>query len=284
MAGCEHRSIRGTGLLAWAARHLLLIASAAATVLPLGWLVLAAMRPGSQTLANPFAWPERLTIEPFLRAWNEGEFGSHFLASAVTSAASVLLTLLTGALAGFALARFRVRGSGLFTNLLLLGFLIPTEALVLSLSRLAETLGIDDTWLALIGPYTALQLPLAILVYRGFFVSIPESFHEAARLDGANTWQVFWRVFFPMAAPATAVVGIVTFLSVWNEFLLATLLISTPERQLLPAAFNAFYGHHHSDFQLILAGLTVYVAPAVVVYLVFNRVIARSVAEATLKG
>jgi len=265
-------------------RHLVLLLASAATVLPLAWMVLASMRPGAEILANPLAWPEKLTLEPFIRAWRVGEFHRHFLASAVVSVASVTGIVLFGSLAGFGLARFNIPGGRWLYSLLLLGFLLPTEAIVLSLAGLTETLGISGTWLALIGPYMAIELPTAVFIYRSFFVSIPEAFHEAARIDGANTWQVYWRIFLPMAWPATAVVSIVSFLAVWNEFLLATLLVVDPDLQTMPAAFNAFYGYRRSDYQLILAGLTVYVLPAVVVYLIFNRVISRSVTEATLKG
>ncbi|MBP7934244.1 MAG: carbohydrate ABC transporter permease [Phycisphaerae bacterium] len=265
-------------------RHAALLVASAATVLPLAWMVVASMRPGAEILANPLAWPEKLTLEPFIRAWQIGEFQRHFLASAVVSTASVTGIVLCGSLAGFGLARFSIPGGRWLYSLLLLGFLLPTEAIVLSLAGLTEKLGISGTWLALIGPYMAIELPTAVFIYRSFFVSIPQAFHEAAWLDGASTWQVYWRIFLPMAWPATAVVGIVSFLAVWNEFLLATLLVVDPDLQTMPAAFNAFYGYRRSDHQLILAGLTVYVLPAIVVYLVFNRVISRSVTEATLKG
>ena len=169
-------------------------------------------------------------------------------------------------------------------TVLMVGLILPIESIVFPLKDLTETLGIGDRWPALIGPYMALEMPLAVFGFRSFFASIPKEVEESARLDGCNLWQLYWRIFLPMAGPAIGVVGILVFLAVWNEFLLATFLITDSAYQTLPAAFNNFYGRNTHELHLIFAGLVIYIAPAVAAYLVFSKAITRSVTAGAVKG
>jgi len=266
-------------------RHILLILATVVMVFPLVWLLLSAMRTNAEILAEPFALPARISLANFVEAWRVGQFADHFLSSAVVSTCSVGGLLLLGSMAGFAFARFRIPAGGLLFSVFMIALVLPVESIVFPLRGMTEGLGIADRWPALIGPYIALEMPLAIYVFRSFFASIPHEMEECARLDGCNLWQMYWRVFLPMAAQATSVVGILVFLAVWNEFLLANFLItdSAPEFQTLPAAFNNFYARHTRRLDLIFAGLGIYIAPAVVVYLSFSKAITRSLAGA-IKG
>lgn len=266
-------------------RHMILVAAAATMVFPLVWLLLSAMKTTAEIQAYPFALPGRISLQNFVEAWRVGRFADHFLSSAVVSVCSVGGLLLLGSMAGFAFARFRIWGGNLLFAVFMIALVLPVESIVFSLRDLTETLGIEDRWPALIGPYIALEMPLAIYVFRSFFASIPREMEECARLDGCNLWQMYWRVFLPMAAQAISVVGILVFLAVWNEFLLANFLIgpNAEQFQTLPAAFNRFYGRRTSDLNLIFAGLSIYIMPAVVVYLTFSRALTRSLAGA-VKG
>jgi len=267
------------------ARLMLLSIAAALMAFPFVWLLLSAMKTTPEIQAYPFALPDRLSFRNFIDAWQVGRFADHFLASLVVSVCSVAGLLLLGSMAGFAFARFRVPGGTLLLGLLMIALVLPVEAIVFPLRDLTESLGIEDRWPALIGPYIALEMPLAVYVFRTFFASIPRDMEECARLDGCNLWQMYWRVFLPMAAQATSVVGILVFLAVWNEFLLANFLIGpgAEQYQTLPAAFNRFYGRRTAELHLIFAGLSIYIAPAVAVYLAFSRSISRSLAGA-VKG
>lgn len=268
-----------------ALRYMILATAAALMAFPLLWLLLSAMKTTPEIQAYPFALPERFSLRNFVEAWQVGRFADHFLASLVVSICSVAGLLLFGSMAGFAFARFRIRGGGLLLGLLMIALVLPVESIVFPLRDLTESLGIEDRWPALIGPYIALEMPLSVYVFRAFFASIPREMEECARLDGCNLWQLYWRVFLPMAAQATSVVGILVFLAVWNEFLLANFLIGpgAEQYQTLPAAFNRFYGRRTAELNLIFAGLTIYIAPAVAVYLAFSRAITRSLAGA-VKG
>lgn len=274
-----------TGNLGRSARYMVLAVAGAVMVFPLVWLVLSGMKTTPEIQAYPFAFPQRISLKNFVEAWQVGRFSDHFLSSIVVSSCSVAGLLALGSMAGFAFARFRIRGGTLLFALFMIALVLPVEAIVFPLKDLTESLGIADSWLALIGPYIALEMPLAIYVFRSFFASIPREMEECARLDGCNLWQMYWHVFLPMAAQAVSVVGILVFLAVWNEFLLATFLIgpSAEHIQTMPAAFNRFYGRHTASLHLILAGLSIYIAPAVAVYLAFSRTIARSLAGA-VKG
>jgi len=281
--GKNKKAIGVADLAAPSVRYAVLAVATVAMVFPLVWLLLSAMKTTPEIQAHPFALPARLSLANFVEAWRVGRFSDHFLSSAVVSACSVGGLLLIGSMAGFAFARFRIPAADLLFALFMIGLVLPVESIVFPLKDLTETLGIADRWPALIGPYIALEMPLAIYVFRSFFASIPREMEESARLDGCNLWQMYWRVFLPMAAPAISVVGILVFLSVWNEFLLANFLITDERFQTLPAAFNNFYARHTRRLDLIFAGLGIYITPAIAVYLVFSKAITRSLAGA-VKG
>lgn len=261
----------------------ILSVAALVMVFPLLWLLVSAMKSTPEILARPFALPARISFRNYVDAWVIGRFDDHFLSSAVVSVCSVGGLLLLGSMAGFSFARFRMPGASLLFTVFMVALILPVESIVFPLKDLTEALGIGDRWPALICPYIALEMPLAIYVFRSFFASIPRELEESARLDGCNLWQMYWRVFLPMAAQATGVVGILVFLAVWNEFLLANFLITDERFQTLPAAFNNFYARNTRELNLIFAGLGIYITPAIVVYLAFSKAITRSLAGA-VKG
>lgn len=272
---------------AWAiVRLVVLMIAAAVMVFPLVWLILSAMKTTGEIQARPFALPVQFSFNNFAEAWRVGRFDQHFLSSAVVSSSSVIGLLVLGSMAGFAFARFRIPGAGVLFAIFMVALILPIESIVFPLRDMTEMLGIADRWPALIGPYIAIEMPLAIYVFRSFFASIPREMEESARLDGCNLWQMYWRIFLPMAGQATSVVGILVFLAVWNEFLLANFLISAYDGgrfQTLPAAFNNFHARHSQQLDLIFAGLAIYITPAIAVFLIFSRSITRSLAGA-VKG
>lgn len=266
------------------ARHSVLIVLSLAMAFPLVWMVLSSMKEHTAILASPLALPVSFEFEPFQRAWVEGRFGQHFANSLIVTGSAVFGVIILGSMAGFALARFKIPAAPVIAALFVIGLLLPIEGILIPLYRLVETLGIQRSLFALILPYIALELPIAVFLFRTYYLQIPKEIEESGRMDGCNAWQLYWRIFLPMGRQAMGVVGILAFLAIWNEFLLANFLVSDPENRTMPAAFNNFYGRHRVNYQLIFAGLSIYVLPAVVFYLVMSRAIARSVTAGALKG
>ncbi len=251
---------------------------------PLVWMIASSMKESMDILRAPMSLPRTWSAQPFLDAWEKGEFSRHFGNSIFVTSTSVAGIVLAGSMAGFALARFRLRGASAILGLFVVGLLLPVEGILIPLHRLTEQLGIQQSRFALIFPYMAIELPVSVFLFRAFFSQIPKEIEESARMDGCNAWGMYWRIFLPMGTQMIGVVGILAFLAVWNEFLLANFLIHDDDLKTMPSAFNAFYGRHRMNYQLIFAGLSVYVLPAVVFYLVMSRAISRSVTAGAVKG
>lgn len=280
----SHRAVRRLPRPGTLARHATLIALALFMGLPLLWMVGSSMKRKDRIVSHPLEMPERFTLTPFRDAWVQGEFGRHFGNSLIVTGCAIVGVILLASMAGFVLARFPLPGSPLLRTLFMVGLLLPVEGILIPLHALNESLGISESRFALILPYVALELPVAIFLFQAFFSQIPREIEEAARMDGCRAWSIYWRIFLPMGAQVTGVVAILVFLAFWNEFLLANFLVSEESIRTMPAAFNNFYGRHRVNYQLVFAGLSIYVVPAVVFYLLASRWIARSVTAGALKG
>jgi raffinose/stachyose/melibiose transport system permease protein len=197
----------------------------------------------------------------------------------VVTTLTVALTVLLGASAAFA----AVRGGEAHARLLplyLVGLVVPAQAAVVPLFLLLRTLRLLDTWSALVLPYVAWNLPVAVFMFYGFFRSQPVEPEEAARLDGCGPGKVFWSVALPLASPAVGVVSVVTALSTWNEFLFALLFVSSEDVKTLPLGLLAFSTAHTTDYGLTFAALALMSLPLLVAYAFVQRTLIEGSANA----
>src|SRR5262245_28109111 len=202
-----------------------LIALAVVFFFPLVWMVLSSFKSNSSIFASPFALPTELDLGRWSDAWEVGHIGQYALNSAIVTAVSVTLILVIGAAAAFAFSRYRFRGRSAFMAMFALGLLLPLQSYFIAQSSIFTQLEITDTRLALILPYTAMGLPLAIYLLKVYLDALPEELFDAARIDGAGDTRVFRAVAMPLLLPGLATVAIFAALSAWNEFLLALLYI-----------------------------------------------------------
>lgn len=265
-------------------KHATLIALSLMMAFPLVWMAASSQKEGASIRNAPMKMPETWSLDPFKQAWEKGDLGHYFWNSIFVTGMSVAGVLAVGSLAGFALARFPLRGSGFMRGLLVIGLLLPVEGILIPLHSLVEQLSLNQSRWALILPYIAIELPISTFLFHAFYLGVPRELEEAARMDGCGSWGLYWRIFLPMGRQVIGVVSVLSFLSIWNEFLLATFLVSDQDLQTMPAGFNNFYGAHRENLQLIFAGLTIYVLPAVAFYMVMSRAIAKSVTAGAVKG
>ncbi len=254
---------------------LLLIVAGVALVMaaPLAWLLLGSLRTDTEILSAPFALPERWRWDQWSQAWTEGELGRASLNSLLVTGMTVVATVILGAAAAYPLSRTSVvrQATGPVFALYLLGLIVPAQAAVVPTFLLLRTLRLLDTPWALILPNTAWSLPLAVVVFAGFFRGQSREPEEAARLDGCGPLQLFWRIAFPLARPAVGVVSVVTGLAVWNEFLFALLFVHGPENRTLPLALLAFSSAHTVDYGLTFAALSMMSLPLLIAYAFVQR-------------
>jgi raffinose/stachyose/melibiose transport system permease protein len=237
---------------------------------PLAWMLLGSLRSDAEILAAPFGLPRAPRWDQWARAWTEGNLGTYGWNSLLVTGLSVLGTVLLGAGAAYGIARGGP-AAGRLLPLFLLGLVVPAQVSVVPTFLLLRTLRLLDTPWALVLPYVAWNLPLAVFVFHGFFRGQSLEPEEAARLDGCGPLALFWRIALPLAAPAAGVVAVVTALACWNEFLFALLFVHSDGVKTLPLGLLAFKGAHSTDYGLTFAALSMTSLPLLIGYAFVQR-------------
>jgi ABC-type glycerol-3-phosphate transport system permease component len=227
-------------------------------------------------------WP--LHPENYPRAWVASSIGRLYWNSVYVSVVSMVITVAISSLAGYGLGRIRFAGRSVVYGIVLVSLTIPLQIALIPLFMNLRLLGLINTPLALIGPYTAFGLAFGTYVMTGFFAELPRELEDAARLDGAGDLQIFARVMLPLTRPALATVGIFVFLQNWNEFLFALTFITEGRLRTLPTGIYAllsseFYG----NYPILAASLVLFSAPVLVLYFVFQQQFIEGLTAGALK-
>lgn len=261
----------------------LLIVLSLTIFIPLYFTVVTALKTPDQLGGSGFAPPSEVAWGNFSQAWTLTNYPRAFLNSAFITVGAVVLTLLTNSMVSYAIARHMDRKlfKGLFFYFISALF-IPFPILMLPVAKLTATLGLDNQ-VGLVLLYTVYGLSFNVFIYTAYIASIPRELEEAARMDGASTWGVYWRVVFPLLAPINATVGILTCLWAWNDFMLPLIIISDPGGATIPLVQYVFQGQFSADFTLAFASYLLAMAPLLIVYLFAQRWVISGVTRGAIK-
>jgi raffinose/stachyose/melibiose transport system permease protein len=204
--------------------------------------------------------------------------------SAIVSSSVVAVSTLLSTLGGYAFGTMRFRGDKLLFYVLLLGLILPYEAVIIPLYYDERSVGLVDTYWGLILPEIGFALPFGIFWMRAFFLATPRSLIEAARLDGASSWGILWRILIPFGKPAILTLVVLLFMSTWNEFLLALVLISNENLRTAPLGLAWFQDQYTIDPTGLAAGAAIIALPIVLVYVFLQRHFIRGMLSGALKG
>jgi raffinose/stachyose/melibiose transport system permease protein len=219
----------------------------------------------------------------FAEAWDEGRFGSYMRTSVVVAVLVVGLATTVSVLAGYAFGTMRFRGSEVIFYVMLLGIMIPAEALVVALYFDLRSLGYTDTLLAIVMPQVAQSVAFGTFWMRAYFRTSSREVVEAARLDGAGSWRTLWSVLVPMGRPAITTMVVLVFMWTWNEFLIPLVMATSEDLRTAPLGLAFFQGRYSSATALLAAGATIVALPVVVVYLILQRHFIRGMVEGAVK-
>jgi raffinose/stachyose/melibiose transport system permease protein len=220
----------------------------------------------------------------FVDAWNVANIVTLLQSSTILVLGVVPVAMLISAMAGYAIAQLKIPFGGLFFLLLLLGLTLPFEIVVVPLYYQMQSLGLLNTHLGLILPLIGLNMPFAVFWMRTHFQSVPIDITEASMIDGAGSWNAFRHIQLPLAIPALASLGVLMFLSTWNQFLLAIVLIDDPNKRTMAGALQGFVGAHSTDVVLLNAGALMIMAPTILVFVIFQRYFVRAMLAGAVKG
>jgi len=259
-----------------ALKYTFLLSFLALTGGPFLWLFMNSFKPSRESFFSPFSLPTEPTVQNYIRAWEVGRFELYFGNSVTITVLTVVATLLLSAPTAYALVKFAFPSAGSLTFYFLSGLMIPIQLAVVPLFFEMKGLGLLNSRMGLGLVYLATSLPFAIFFLLGFFRGLPDSLREAAILDGASEWQAFWKVVFPLARPGLATVTIITFLGVWNEYLVAFTLLSGSQgaqAQTLPLGLAnlTIVGQFRTDFGMVYAGTMIVLIPTFLVYVALER-------------
>jgi multiple sugar transport system permease protein len=251
-------------------------------VYPIWFVVNAALKDNRGYILDRFGWVTDPSLGNFVTAWGRARFSEYFLNSVIVTGGAVALLLLTASLAGFALAVLRFPYRRLVFVVILASLMIPVQVVLVPFYQTIIATGLLNTRGGLILSYTAFFLPFSIYLMTAFYAGLPRELTEAARIDGARFWQVWWFVMLPMGAPALITLGILNTLYCWNDVLISLLVLQ--DKRTLMVGISALRGEYTTNVPLLAAGIVLAAAPIVVIYLIFQRRIVAGIAAGAVKG
>jgi raffinose/stachyose/melibiose transport system permease protein len=248
----------------------------------LAWFT--AFKTDQQQLTNPYGLPLPPTLDNLREAWTVGRFRVYFKNSVIISIADVIGMVIISSLAGYAFARLRFPGQKLLLYTLLIGLTIPVAAIIIPLYLTMRDFRLLNTYGSVIVADIALAAPIFVFIMRAFFKDLPGELDDAARVDGANEFQIFWQVMLPLARPGLMTVALLEFLWSWNDLLLPLVFLVSDELRTLPVGMLFFQGRFTIDYGLMTAGVLIISLPVTILFLVFQRDFVRGLASGALKG
>lgn len=251
---------------------------------PFLWLIITSLSSDTDIARIPPLLPAQIVFDHYPAVFTGRPFARFLLNSLVVASATTLFCLAVGSLAAYALAKLEFRGKGLILGMVLMVSMFPPIATVSPLYKIMAALGLRDTWIALIFPYTTFAMPLTMWVLTNFFREIPDELGKAARMDGCTPWQAFRQVVFPLAAPGLFTTAILVFIAAWNEFLFALTFTSTAASRTVPVGIALFPGLEEFPWGDIAAASVIVTLPLVVMVLLFQRRIVAGLTAGALKG
>jgi multiple sugar transport system permease protein len=258
------------------------------TVLPLYNMVEVALRPKDGVFSGDL-FPAHPTLQGFWDVltenyWYLAHFWREMGNSLYIGVATALLTLAIGTLTSFVISRMRIRGGRAISNLALLTYVIPMSFLAIPFYRVMQDYGLGDNLWAVIFVEVTFATPYAIFIFTEYSASIPLGLDEAARIDGAGPWAIYWRIYLPLMAPAMVAVGTYALLLAWNEYLYLYLLLSSPGNMTVPVALGQFLNSDEAPWNLMMATAVIYALPPIGIYYAFRRHMSTGLTMGGVKG
>jgi len=254
------------------ARYAILSGFAVVILYPFALMIFGSLKTETAFLANPVSPPTTIELRNYQFAWSEAHIPKFALNSLIVSTGTVLLTLVTGSMAAFALSRIRFRGRSWIYLAFVLLLTVPVQIYIIPLYIIIVRAHLSDSLVGLILPYTTGSLPLAVFLLKTYFDQLPSEVMDAARLDGCSNRMILLKVVLPLSRPVLSTVAIFTFVQSWNEFFLALVFIHNPDIQTLPLGLQAFFvNQYETQFPQLFATLALSIAPVVMVYLFLQK-------------
>ncbi|GHU63824.1 putative ABC transporter permease protein YurM [Clostridia bacterium] len=265
--------------------YLFLIFWTVIQLFPLYWMFTFSLKSNKEIFGeNTLGLPKQWLWSNYQKALNQGNMGRYFINSVIVTGLTILFTTVFAIMASYALKRLVWKGRKVVNQLFMLGLTIPIHASLLPVFLILTSLKMTNSYQALVLPYTAFALAMAILICNGFMENIPVELEEAACIDGCNVFKMFFRIIFPLMKPALSTISIFTFLQAWNELMFAVTFISKSEFRTLSVGIQTLSGAFTTEWGPIGAALVIATIPTLLMYCFMSRRIQSSLIAGAVKG
>lgn len=272
-------------VLSWGTVTVLILLAAHLVVVlfPFVWMTFSSFKTNEEFLASVWSLPTSLEWDNYAQALKDGSLVLYALNSLIVTLAAVAITVAIATAAGYAFAVYRTRWMPVAELVMLVCMAIPAYIALVPLVAIIRELGLLDTLPGVILPTVAFNLPISVLIMRGFFSTVPRDLIEAARIDGASEFGTFLRVMMPIAKPAMFTAAIVNVIWVWNDFLFPLVVLNSPEKKTLPLGLTDFVGERITNYPVLLAAILLAALGSFLVYVVFQRHVIGGLTSGALK-
>lgn len=265
-------------------RYLILSVFSIIAAFPLLWIILSSFKTSDEINRNPMSiLPKQWTLDNFIYILKELNFGQNIMNSLIVSLITTLIAIVVSSLAAYGIVRFFPRIGKFITRLLITTYMFPTILLAIPYSVIIGGVGLVNTRVGLIIVYLSFSVPYAVWLLVGFFQTVPIGIEEAARIDGANKWQVFTQVVLPIVSPGLVATAIYTFINAWNEFLYGLILINSTNKTTIAVALRALESQEIVSWGQLMAASTLVVLPSVIFFLFIQKRITGGLSEGSVK-
>jgi raffinose/stachyose/melibiose transport system permease protein len=254
------------------------------TIYPIIFVLLTSLKSTSEFYSNIWLWPHKLEWSNFPDAWNTAHIGSYFMNSIIVVSITVVITLIVGALAGYALARLKIPYAEVILFIILACTMVPSESVIMPMYLMTSKIKMTGTYQSLILPYIGWGLPMTIYIFRNFFKTLSNELLEAARIDGCTELTTFLKITAPLMLPATATTAILTFVGWWGELLWSSIELSTSSMKTIPMGIISFVSAFGSNWGNLSAAVCVILLPLVVFFLFTQKYFISGLTGGAVKG
>jgi len=252
-------------------------------LIPVIYVIASSFKPVSELfVASPTFFPKNFTIENYVNALKRGNFARYIFNSLLVATTSTFLAVVINTMSGYALAKFKFKGSTIIMIVILSTIMLPLEVIMVPIFSVLKFFGMYNSLLALIIPAAA--TPTGIFLMRQYLITIPDELIQSARIDGASEWKIFTHIILPNAKPAIATLAIFSFMWRWNDYVWPLIAISDPDKYTLQLAIANFSGEYGSDYSSILAMSAISMVPMLIIFLIFQKQFVQGTVQSGMKG
>ena len=277
---------RGPGLsLSRVGIYVFLAIAALWFLMPIYVLVVTSLKGFDEVnIAEMWQLPKRLTFEGFTTAWIEGGIGSGFINSILITVPASIISSLLGSLNGYIFSKWRFKGSNVIFLLFLFGMFLPYQGVLIPMVQMLQAVGLYGKVAGLIFVHCIFGIPICALMFRSYFTGVPDELLDAAKIDGCGFFNIFWRILFPIAAPAFAVVLLWQFTSIWNDYIIGVIVLSNPRLSPVMVSVANLAGSLYTKWNVQMAGALIAALPTIIVYLLLGKLFMRGLLAGSVKG